>query len=113
MKLPDRQTAEGVLYTDQYQLMMAQVYFRNGLHEQHVQFDHFYSSNPNYGTHQAGYCAAAGLEWLLIRFFSSWFWAIQRFQEERLRNEKHHNQWQSDHHRACHQQRPIGRVKLF
>ena len=65
MKPSDRATAEGILYTDQYQLTMAQVYFRTGLHEQHVQFDHIYRSNPNYGTHQAGYCINAGLEWLL------------------------------------------------
>jgi len=60
-----RRTAEGILYTDQYQLTMAQVYFRKGLHEQRVQFDHFYRANPHYGTHQAGYCVNAGLEWLL------------------------------------------------
>jgi nicotinate phosphoribosyltransferase len=44
---------------------MAQVYFRAGLHEREVQFDHFFRSYPNYGTHQAGYCVNAGLEWLL------------------------------------------------
>src|SRR5437868_3784402 len=65
MKPSDRKTAEGILYTDQYQLTMAQVYFRTGLHERQVQFDHIYRSNPNYGTHQAGYCVNAGLEWLL------------------------------------------------
>ncbi|MEO5953483.1 MAG: nicotinate phosphoribosyltransferase [Chloroflexia bacterium] len=57
--------AEGILYTDQYQLTMSQVYFRAGLHNRRVQFDHFYRLNPNYGTHQAGYCVNAGLEWLL------------------------------------------------
>src|SRR2546426_4251190 len=65
MKPSDQKTAEGILYTDQYQLTMAQVYFRTGLHEQHVLFDHIYRNNPNYGTHQAGYCVNAGLEWLL------------------------------------------------
>ncbi len=65
MKAHDRHTAEGILYTDQYQLTMAQLYFRMGLHEKRVQFDHFYRTNPNYGSHQAGYCINAGLEWLL------------------------------------------------
>ena len=54
MNEAERQTAEGILFTDQYQLTMAQVYYRAGLHERHVQFDHFFRSNPNYGTHQAG-----------------------------------------------------------
>lgn len=65
MKLPEQRIAEGILFTDEYQLTMAQVYFRIGLHERAVQFDHLYRSNPNYGTHQAGYCVNAGLEWLL------------------------------------------------
>lgn len=55
----------GILFTDQYQLTMAQLYFEHGLHETHAQFDHFYRSNPDYGLHQAGYCVNAGLEWLL------------------------------------------------
>jgi nicotinate phosphoribosyltransferase len=65
MKPADRATAEGILYTDQYQLTMAQVYFRAGLHEKRVQFDHYFRLYPNYGTNQAGYCVNAGLEWLL------------------------------------------------
>ena len=60
-----QEIAEGFLFTDQYQLTMAQLYFRQGLHEQGAQFDHFYRSNPDYGQHQAGYCISAGLEWLL------------------------------------------------
>ncbi|MCC7361620.1 MAG: nicotinate phosphoribosyltransferase [Anaerolineales bacterium] len=58
-------TAEGILYTDEYQLTMAQVYFRLGLHETPAQFDHFFRHYPDYGDHQAGYCINAGLEWLL------------------------------------------------
>jgi len=65
MKPLDRETAEGILFTDQYQLTMAQVYYRTGLHEQPAQFDHFFRRYPNYGTHQAGYCVSAGLEWFL------------------------------------------------
>ena len=58
-------TAEGILYTDEYQLTMAQVYFRLGLHETPAQFDHFFRHYPDYGDHQAGFCINAGLEWLL------------------------------------------------
>ncbi len=65
MKPIDRPTAEGILYTDEYQLTMAQLYFRTGLHEKNAQFDHFFRSYPNYGDHKAGYCINAGLEWLL------------------------------------------------
>ncbi len=61
----DRQIAEGILFTDQYQLTMAQLYFRMGLHDKIVQFDHFFRSYPDYGAHKAGYCISAGLEWLL------------------------------------------------
>lgn len=65
MKINERKLAEGILYTDQYQLTMAQLYFRTGMHEKLVQFDHFFRDYPNYGTHKAGYCVYAGLEWLL------------------------------------------------
>jgi nicotinate phosphoribosyltransferase len=65
MKLAEKQIAEGILYTDQYQLTMAQVYFRMGLHERRAQFDHFFRDYPHYDDHQAGYCINAGLEWLL------------------------------------------------
>ena len=61
----EQQTAEGVLFTDMYQLTMAQLYFRQGLHERQVQFDYFFRTYPDYGRHEAGYCVAAGLEWLL------------------------------------------------
>jgi len=65
MKTSDRLTAEGILLTDQYQLSMAQLYYRVGLHEKPAQFDHFFRSYPDYGSHKAGYCINAGLEWLL------------------------------------------------
>ena len=60
-----RAGTDGILFTDHYQLTMAQVYFRLGIHEQSAQFDHFFRSYPDYGRHQAGYCINAGLEWLL------------------------------------------------
>jgi nicotinate phosphoribosyltransferase len=44
---------------------MAQLYFRMGLHDRRAQFDHFFRSYPNYGTHQAGLCVNAGLGTLL------------------------------------------------
>lgn len=65
MQEQERQMAEGILFTDMYQLTMAQLYFRMGLHEKMAQFDHFFRSYPDYGAHQAGYCINAGLEWLL------------------------------------------------
>lgn len=61
----DQTLAEGILFTDQYQLTMAQLYFRQGLHEKTVQFDHFFRSYPSYGSHEAGYCINAGMEWVL------------------------------------------------
>jgi nicotinate phosphoribosyltransferase len=65
MKSTGRPTAEGILFTDEYQLTMAQLYFRMGLHERHAQFDHFFRHYPDFGPHMAGYCINAGLEWLL------------------------------------------------
>lgn len=65
MNPSERQIAEGILFTDQYQLTMAQLYYRVGLHERPAQFDHFFRSYPDYGNHKAGYCINAGLEWLV------------------------------------------------
>jgi nicotinate phosphoribosyltransferase len=65
MKLSERLTAEGILLTDQYQLTMAQLYYRTGLHEKRAEFEHYFRSYPDYGSHQAGYCINAGLAWLL------------------------------------------------
>jgi nicotinate phosphoribosyltransferase len=62
---PHRRITEGILYTDQYQLTMAQLYWRSGLHRRRVQFDYFFRNYPDYGAHQAGYCIFAGLGWLL------------------------------------------------
>ncbi len=70
--------ADGILFTDQYQLTMAQLYFRRGLHERRVQFDYCFRTNPDYGRHQAGYAVTAGLDWLL-----DWM-ATARFGEAEL-----------------------------
>ncbi len=61
----NRTISEGILFTDQYQLSMAQLYFRHGLHTRQVQFDYFFRNYPDYGSHQAGYCVSAGLGTLL------------------------------------------------
>jgi nicotinate phosphoribosyltransferase len=55
----------GILGTDQYQLAMAQLYWKEGLAERAAQFDYFFRDYPDYGTHKAGYCITAGLGWLL------------------------------------------------
>ncbi len=60
-----RRYTEGLLFTDFYQLTMAQLYFRHGLADRRVQFDYFFRSHPHYGEHSAGYSIFAGLEWLL------------------------------------------------
>lgn len=65
MNQSDERTMEGILFTDEYQLTMAQLYYRTGLHEKQVQFDHFFRNYPDYGLHKAGYCINAGLEWLI------------------------------------------------
>ncbi len=65
MNWDEKRMAEGILYTDMYQITMAQLYYRYGLHERRAQFDHFFRSYPDYGEHKAGFCINAGLEWLL------------------------------------------------
>ncbi|MFP4415785.1 MAG: nicotinate phosphoribosyltransferase [Chitinispirillaceae bacterium] len=55
----------GFLYTDFYQLTMAQLYFKAGLATRPVQFDYFFRKYPDYGSHSAGYCIHAGMQWLL------------------------------------------------
>ena len=73
------------LYTDMYELTMAQVYYRMGIHEQQAQFDHFFRSYPDYGIHHAGYCVNAGLEW-----FMNWLSnvQIQKHELDYLRQQK-------------------------
>jgi len=56
----------GALNTDQYQLTMAQLYFKHGHHEKEVRFEHFFRKYPDYVTSKAGYCINAGLEWLIV-----------------------------------------------
>lgn len=68
----------GALLTDQYQLTMAQVYFKNGLAETPARFEHFFRSYPDYGTHEAGYVINAGWGW-----FGRWA-ERSRFGEDEL-----------------------------
>lgn len=63
--MPQPALENGILFTDQYQLTMAQVYFRMGLAQQPALFEMFYRRNPDYGQHQAGYTVFAGLDPLL------------------------------------------------
>ena len=65
LKKFDQSITEGILFTDQYQLVMAQLYFKNNLHNKPAIFDHFFRSYPDYGLHKAGYCVNAGLEWFI------------------------------------------------
>jgi len=73
MKRKDSEASEGILFTDQYQLTMAQLYFTMGIHEKESQFDHFFRGYPDYGSHQAGYCINAGLEWAVKWMMNSRF----------------------------------------
>ncbi len=60
--IADRWAAtRGPLFTDMYELAMAQVYVTQGISERQAQFDYFFRSTPDYGTHQAGFCVSAGL----------------------------------------------------
>ncbi len=70
--------SEGILFTDQYQLMMAQLYYNMGLHENPAHFDHYFREYPDYGLHKAGYCINAGLEW-----FAEWI-QNARFTEKEI-----------------------------
>ena len=74
----DRTVAEGVLFTDQYQLSMAQLYYRAGLAEREARFEHFFRRYPDYGQHQAGYCISAGITW-----FTQWM-REARFDDQAL-----------------------------
>lgn len=74
----DRSSAEGALFTDLYQLNMAQLYHRRGLAERTARFEHVFRTYPDYGRHQAGYCVNAGLAW-----FRQWMEAV-RFDDDVL-----------------------------
>ena len=90
MQTERRGLIEGILATDFYQLTAAQAYWKHGLAERRAQFDHFFRSYPDYGGHEAGYCIAAGLEWLLD-------WMQQsRFDESTLEVLRRHRNSEGD-----------------
>jgi nicotinate phosphoribosyltransferase len=88
LKKFNQNISEGILFTDQYQLVMAQLYFKMGVHEKFAQFDHFFRNYPDYGSHKAGYCINAGLEW-----FVDWMQNVHFRNEdiELLKNQKSSN----------------------
>lgn len=61
----NKNISEGILFTDFYQLTMAQTFFKKGLHTKEVQFDYFFRKYPRYLSGQAGYCIFAGLQSLV------------------------------------------------
>lgn len=61
----DKAVTKGFLYTDFYQLTMAQVYYLKGVHEVPAQFEYFFREYPDYGSHKTAFCVNAGLEWLI------------------------------------------------
>ncbi len=73
MKNIEKNLSEGILFTDFYQLTMAQLYFLKGFHQKKVQFDYFFRSYPKYNSQQAGYCINCGLQPLVERMQSSSF----------------------------------------
>ena len=86
MTQTDASLTEGALFTDQYQLSMAQLYFREGVHERPARFDFTFRSYPDYGRHQAGYCIFAGLADLLDWMTSTRFTAADLDQLRTQRN---------------------------
>ena len=78
MNPAQRLTAKGILFTDAYQLSMAHLTFRMGMHKKVVQFDHYLRSTPGCDTHESGFCNNASLEWLL-----DWM-RIARFRDEEI-----------------------------
>ena len=59
---------QGILSTDFYQLTMAQLYFKTGIHEHNVQFDYFFRKYPDYGWHQTeqpAYLSCFVIRWVM------------------------------------------------
>ncbi len=92
----NQKITEGILFTDQYQLVMAQLYFKHGLHEKTAQFDHFFRNYPDYGTHKAGYCINAGLEWFIDWMQNSSFGKDELTKLKNLKNSKGKNVFHDD-----------------
>ena len=69
----------GALFTDLYQLTMAQVYFSFDMADLEACYEHYFRTYPSYGDHRAGYCVSGGLSALLERL------SALRFGESELR----------------------------
>ncbi len=76
----------GPLFTDLYELVMAQTYLRTGLADRRARFDYFYRSNPDYGTHQAGFGVTAGLGPFLGWLEAFRFTSVERERLTDIRN---------------------------
>ena len=59
-KPEDWVTMGGILFTDEYQLTMAQLYFRAGLHERPASSSTSSATTPTTARTKAGYCINAG-----------------------------------------------------
>ena len=68
----------GALFTDLYQLTMAQVYFSHGMADVDAGFEHYFRTYPDYGGHRAGFCVSAGLGPLLDRLATLGFGDAER-----------------------------------
>ena len=51
LKKFNQNISEGILFTDQYQLVMGQLYFKMGIQDKVVQFDHFFRNYPDTMAH--------------------------------------------------------------
>jgi len=78
MSMRTQRISEGILYTDFYQLTMAQLYFHSKIHIKRAQFEYFFRHYPDYGSHKAGFCVNAGL-YPFIKWMKS-----ARFDEEAI-----------------------------
>ncbi len=92
----NQKITEGILFTDQYQLVMAQLYYKHGYHKKTAQFDHFFRNYPDYGTHKAGYCINAGLEWFIDWMQNSSFGKDEISKLKNLKNSNGKNVFHDD-----------------
>ena len=70
--------SQGALFTDLYQLTMAQAYFKEGIADDQACYEHYFRTYPSYGNHRAGYCVSAGTEALLDRLATFQFGREER-----------------------------------
>ena len=112
MNQKDKDLSNGVLFTDLYQLTMAQIYFRYGMRDANAQFDYFFRSYPAYGSHQSGYCISAGLEWLLDWMREARFGEAEISYLRSLQNTRGENLFASDFLDWLAKQEPFSAITL-